>query len=162
MKNKTLQLTRAAVIAALYIVLTFISYALSLSSGTIQLRLSESLSVISVFTPAGIYGCTIGCLISNILTGACPLDIVFGSVATLLGAVGTRLIGRKIKWLAPFPTIISNTIIIPLVLRFGYGFKPLPLLFITVFIGEFLSCFVIGMPLYFLLRKNKRLLGLDS
>lgn len=163
MKTKTMQLTRAAVIAALYVVLTYLSSVFSLSSGTIQVRISESLAILSVFTPAGIYGVTIGCLISNLLTpGVCLVDIVAGPVATLIGALGTRFLGRKCKWLAPFPTILANTLIIPFVLRYGYGFKPLPLFFGTVFIGEFLSCFVLGMPLYFLIAKNKRALGLDK
>ena len=89
-------------------------------------------------------GLFIGCLIANTIGGSILLDVVFGSVATLLGAVGTWLL-RKYRWLAPLPPIISNTIIVPLVLRFGYG-APLPLSLLMAFIavGEIISCYVLG------------------
>ena len=91
----TLLLVQAAMIAALYVVLTFIANELGLASQAVQLRFSEALTVLPYFTPAAIPGLFIGCLLSNVLTGLALPDIVFGSIATLIGAVFTRKqIGR--------------------------------------------------------------------
>ena len=99
MKNKkVLFLTQAAMIAALYVVLTFIANAFGLASGVIQVRLSEALTVLPFFTPAAVPGLYVGCLLANLLTGGCLLDILVGSLATLIGALGTRAL-RKWKWL---------------------------------------------------------------
>ena len=145
-------LTHAAVIAALYVVLTFIASALGISSGVIQIRFSEALTVLPYFTPAAIPGLFIGCLLANILTGAAIPDIVFGSLATLIGAVFTRKL-RKYKWLAPVPPILANALIIPFVLLWAYGINPLWFSFITVTIGEVISCGILGMLLLFTLKK---------
>ena len=92
MRNKkVLFLTQAAVIAAIYVVLTIFISAFNLASGAIQVRISEALTILPFFTPAAIPGLAIGCLLSNLLTGAAGYDVVFGSLATLLGAVGTYL-----------------------------------------------------------------------
>lgn len=160
MKNNVSFITRAAILAALYVILTFVSNAFGLASGLIQVRISEALTVMCVFTPAGIYGVTIGCLISNILTGCLLPDVVFGTLATLIGATGARILGRKNKYLAPLPAIVSNTLIIPLVLYWSYGLRPLWLCFLTVFAGEVISCYVLGMPLYAAVDKNRRALGM--
>ena len=156
MKNKNvLFLTQAAMIAALYVVLTFIANAFGLASGAIQVRLSEMLTILPAFTPAAIPGLSIGCLLSNFLTGCCILDIVMGSIATLLGAIGAYLL-RKWKWSIPIPAILANAIIVPWVLTspYGYGLTDAWLyLFITVGIGEIISCGVLGMILYFALKK---------
>ena len=153
-KNNTsiLFLTQAAVIAALYVVLTFIASALGISSGVIQIRFSEALTVLPYFTPAAIPGLFIGCLLANILTGAAIPDIVFGSLATLIGAVFTRKL-RKYKWLAPVPPILANALIIPFVLLWAYSINPLWFSFITVTIGEVISCGILGMLLLFTLKK---------
>lgn len=161
MKKSTLIITRAAIIAALYVILTFLSNIVGLASGVVQVRLSEALTILCAFTPAGIYGVVIGCFISNVVTGCMLPDIIGGTLATLIGAIGTGLVGRKFKYLAPLPTILANTLIIPFILYYAYGFKPLWFCFITVFAGEAVSCYVLGMPLYFLINKNKRILGLD-
>lgn len=95
MRNKkVLFLTQAAVIAAIYVVLTIFISAFNLASGAIQVRISEALTILPFFTPAAIPGLAIGCLLSNLLTGAAVYDVVFGSLATLLGAVGTSLRGN--------------------------------------------------------------------
>ena len=154
MKNKkTLYLVQAAMIAALYVVLTLIANAFGLASGAIQIRLSEMLSVLPFFTPAAIPGLFVGCLLSNFLTGACLLDIVLGSFATLIGAVGAYLVRRN-KWLVPIPNIVSNTIIVPLVLMFGYHLEDaFWYLALTVGIGEIIAGGVFGMILLFALKK---------
>ena len=121
MRNKkVLFLTQAAVIAAIYVVLTIFISAFNLASGAIQVRISEALTIFPFFTPGAIPGLAIGCLLSNLLTGAAVYDVVFGSLATLLGAVGTYLL-RKHKFLCTLPPVIANMLIIPFVLRYGYG-----------------------------------------
>ncbi len=150
-KEKTLDLSslvQAAMIAALYVVLTFIANALGLASQAIQVRFSEALTVLPYFTPAAIPGLFVGCLLSNILTGCAIPDVIFGSLATLAGAILTYRL-RKYKWLAPVPPIVANTLIVPFVLLYAYGIRPLWLSFITVGIGEVISCGVLGMLLLF-------------
>lgn len=155
MKNKkVLFLTQAAMIAALYIVLTYFINAFNLASGAIQIRISEALTVLPAFTPAAVPGLFAGCLISNILTGCMPLDVIGGGFATLIGAVGTYAV-RKHKWLIPLPPIIANILIVPWVLSYVYHFEGSLYYFaFTVGIGEILSCGVLGMILYSSLKKQ--------
>lgn len=155
MKNKkVLFLTQAAMIAALYVVLTFIANAFGLASGVIQVRLSEALTVLPFFTPAAVPGLYVGCLLANLLTGGCLLDILIGSLATLIGALGARAL-RKWKWLVPLPNIVANTIIVPFVLIVGYGFEDAWwYLMLTVGIGEIISGGILGMVLLFIFKKH--------
>ena len=149
---------RAALIAALYVILTYVSSALGIASGVIQLRLSEALTILPYFTPAAIPGLFVGCLLANWLTGSMLWDIVFGSLATLLGAVVTYLL-RRYKWLAPVPPIVSNTIVVPLILKFVYELEgTIPFFMLTTGIGEVLSCGVLGMLLLFALNKHRKVL----
>lgn len=151
--KKVLFLTQAAMIAALYVVLTFIANAFGLASGAIQVRLSEALAVLPFFTPAAIPGLYVGCLLANLLTGGCLLDILVGSLASLIGAVGAYMLRRQ-KWLVPLPTIIANALIVPFVLIHGYGLADAWwYLFLTVGAGEIISCGVLGMGLLFVLRN---------
>ena len=139
MKNSK-QIAKSAMICALYVCLTYITNTLGLASGIIQVRFSEALCILPIFTPTAVPGLFIGCLISNLLTGCALFDVIFGSIATLLGAVGTLYIGRKNKWLAAIPPIISNTLIIPFVLSYVYNFDGSIFYFaFTVFIGELIS-----------------------
>ena len=157
MKNKNvLFLTQAAMIAALYVVLTYIVNLFGLANGVIQIRLSEALAILPFFTPAAIPGVTVGCLLSNLLIGAPPLDIFLGSFASLLGVVGAYLL-RKWKWLVPVPTIIANSLIIPFILTspYGYGLEDAWwYLFLTVGAGEVISCGILGMIFLFALKKT--------
>ena len=155
MKNKNVTfITQAGVIAALYVVLTLLANALGLANYAIQVRFSEALTILPFFTPAAIPGLTIGCLLSNILTGCAPLDIFFGTLATLIGALGTYAL-RRFEWLAPLPPILANTIIVPWVLRFAYDIPDaIPYLMATVGAGELISCGLIGM---LLLRSLKQI-----
>lgn len=156
MKNqKTIKLTQAAVIAALYVVLTMLANALGLANYAIQVRFSEALTVLPFFTPAAVPGLFVGCLLSNIITGCAPWDVVFGSLATLVGALGTWAL-RKHKWLAPLPPIVANIIVVPLVLSYVYKLEGSLIYFaITVGIGEIISCGLLGMTLLFALDKRK-------
>lgn len=149
-------LTKSAAIAALYVVLTEISNMFLLSSGTFQLRLSEMLTVLPIFTPAAIPGLFIGCLISNILAGGVIWDVIFGSVATLIGAVGTWALRNKSVYLAPIPPIVANMVIVPFVLRYAYGAEgSLPFFALTVGAGEFVCCGILGVFLAKTLKKHK-------
>lgn len=164
MRNKkVLFITQAAVIAALYVVLTVFINAFNLASGAIQVRISEALTILPYFTPAAIPGLFIGCLLSNFITGCAPYDVLFGSIATLLGALGTYAL-RKYKFLAPIPPIVSNTIIVPLILAFVYQVEDaIPFLMLTVGIGEVISCGVLGMILLFALQKHaNKIFGNDK
>lgn len=135
----------AALIAALYVVLTYVSSVMGLSSGVIQFRLSEALCILPVYTQAAIPGLFLGCMLANLLTSAVTLDVIFGSIATLLGALGSYLIGKKHKYLALIPPILSNTVIIPFVLRYAYGAEDaMWFMFLTVCAGEVLSCGIVG------------------
>lgn len=155
MKNKNiLYLCQAAMIAALYVVLTFIANAFGLANRDIQVRFSEALTILPYFTPAAIPGLTIGCLLSNFLTGCVPLDILFGTLATLLGALGTYAL-RRFKWLVPLPPILFNTLIVPWVLRFAYEIpSAVWYLMITVGAGEIISCGILGTLLLIALEKS--------
>lgn len=155
--NNPIFLTQAAVIAALYVVLTLLANALGLANYSIQVRFSEALTILPIFTPAAVPGLFVGCLLSNILTGCIFWDIIFGPIATLLGAIGTRLLRKKSKWLATLPPILSNTLIVPFILAFAYKFDgSLPYFMFTVGLGEILSCTVLGLILYSVLYKYRK------
>ena len=156
MRNKkVLRITQAAMIAAIYVVLTVFISAFNLASGAIQVRISEALTILPVFTPAAIPGLFLGSLISNLVTGCMPLDVVFGSLATLIGACGTYAL-RKHKWLAPLPPIVANTIIVPFVLRYVYLAEgTIPFFMLTVGIGEVISCYLLGSILHRVLDRYK-------
>lgn len=156
--KKTRFITQAALIAALYVVLTYVANSLGLASGAIQVRFSEALTILPFFTPAAIPGLFVGCILSNLLTGCAIWDIIFGSIATLLGAIGTYAL-RKHKWLAPLPPVLSNILIVPFVLAYGYGVPGgIPYLMATVGAGEVISCYVFGMILLLTLNKYRNIL----
>ena len=157
-KNQVRNLTFGALIAALYVGLTFVSQVFGLASGAVQLRLSEALTILPLFCPAAVPGLAVGCLLANWLTGCALWDVIFGTVATLLGAIGTRLLKRH-KLLAVLPPIAANTVIVPLLLRYVYELPDaMWYLFLTVFVGELISCGVFGTLLRKLLEKT----GLDK
>lgn len=153
MKN-TKNLTYAALTAGLYVILTLITSMMGLSNGVIQIRFSESLTILPVFTSSAIPGLTLGCVIANIISGAHIYDVIFGSVATLIGAVFTYVL-RKNKYLAASCPIISNTVIIPIILSYVYHFEGSIWYFaVTVFIGEVISCGVLGLWLHRFIKKH--------
>ena len=154
---------QAATIGAIYVVLTLLFA--PLSYGEVQVRFSEALTILPYFTPAAIPGLFVGCILSNLLGGAIPVDIIFGSIATLLGALGTYFL-RKKKFVYTLPPVIANIIIVPLVLRYGYGFTTIykgvdiSLLFnaVTVGIGEIISICVLGSLLKGILSKYRNVI----
>ena len=157
MKKSTLYLTRGALIAALYTVLTYLTSLFGLSSGVIQFRISEALCVLPLFMPEAVMGLFIGCILSNILTGAVFWDVVFGSIATLIAALITRALRclpEKLKWLATLPPVISNAVIVPFVLIHAYGVTDgYFFLLLTVGIGELVCAVGLGTMLYYTLKK---------
>lgn len=165
MNKKVRYLVNAAVIAALYVVLTLLANALGLASGAIQLRFSEALTILPLFTPAAIPGLFIGCILANFLSGSMLLDVIFGSLATLLGAVGTYYIGKSAKLaackfmsiLATLPPIIANTLIVPFVIAYVYQAEgTIPYFMLTVGIGEVISCGILGFMLFNILKKHQK------
>lgn len=152
MRNrKVMMITQGAIIAALYVVLTMVANAMGLANYAIQVRFSEALCILPFFTMAAIPGLTVGCFISNMLAGAMVWDVLFGSLATLIGAIGTYVF-RKNKVLMFFPPVIANMIIVPFVLRYGYGLTwmfhevewSIPYFAVTVGIGEIISVCGLG------------------
>ena len=152
-ENKTRNLAHGALIAAIYIVFTMVFRPISF--GPIQFRISEALCIMPYFTPTAIPGLFIGCMISNMLGGAMMMDVVFGSLATLIGAIGSYLLRRN-RYLVSLPPILANTLIIPWVLKFAYGSEDMIwYMMITVGIGEILAIGVLGQFLLTILRKNR-------
>lgn len=153
--ERTYFMVYSAAIAAIYTVLTMIFAPISF--GPVQFRISEALCILPFFTPAAIPGLFIGCLLSNFLCGAATLDVIFGSLATLVGAVGSYKL-RKNKWLVCIPPILSNTIIIPWVLRYAYGSEDLiGYAMVTVGIGEILAIGILGNLLMSVLNGYKHI-----
>ena len=154
LKN-TYFLAYGAAIAAIYVALTMAFQPISF--GPVQFRISEALCILPFFTPAAIPGLFVGCFLSNLFCGAAGLDIVFGSLATLIGAVGSYYLGKKNKWLVCVPPILANTIIVPWVLRYAYGSTDLiPYAMVTVGIGEILAIGVLGNILLLALERSHR------
>ena len=162
-KNKISLLTEGAMIAAVYAVLTLFFW--QFSSMQIQVRISEALTILPYFTFSAVPGLTIGCLLFNVLSGATVLDVIFGTAATLLGAVGSYLIGKAgqtipfAKFLVPIPPILANAIIIPWILKVAYNLSDAYwYLFATIGLGELISCGILGMILLFALRPIRGIL----
>lgn len=156
MNKKVLFITQAAMIAAIYVVLTFVFAPISF--GEVQVRIAEALTVLPFFTPAAIPGLFIGCFLGNFLGGAILIDVIMGSLATLIGAIFSYLV-RHNKYLVPLPPIISNTLIVPFVLKYGYSIPlPIPFMMLTVGIGEVLSCGFLGLIVLFALDKYKHII----
>lgn len=154
MKNKnTLFITEAAVIAAIYTVLVLI-FQLS-SFGPVQFRVAELLTVLPYFTPAAIPGVAIGCFLSAVFSGAAVLDMVFGTLATLIAAILSYGL-RRYKYLVPVPPIVVNALVIPWVLKYAYGEgQPVPLMMLTVGAGELFAAGVLGTVLLLSLDRVK-------
>ena len=158
----TLYTARGAIIAALYVTFTLLASILGMSNGVIQFRISEAMCILPLFLSEAVPGLFFGCLISNLLVpGAVIWDIIFGSLATLLGAIGARAmrsLPEKFKWAATIPTILANMIVVPLVLIYAYGEAGAYWFFmLTVGIGEIVCAGFGGSALYYLLRKYKKI-----
>lgn len=146
--NRIAYVCISGLVAALYVALSFLVQTLGLASNAVQFRLSEALCVLPFFTTAAIPGLTIGCFLFNLFSGCIWQDVVFGSLATLIGAMGAHLL-RRFPYLMPLPTVLANTVIIPPVLAYGYHVEEgIGFLFLTVGLGEVISAYVAGMVLW--------------
>lgn len=159
--KKVTGMLHAAMIAAIYVVLVIIfNY---WSFGPIQFRIAEAITILPYFTSAAVPGLFVGCLLANFLGGSILADIIFGSIATLIGAIGTylfaKLKGNVGRWMAPIPPIVSNMLIVPFVLKYGYGAQEaIPLMMVTIGIGEIIVCGVFGLILLAILEKYKNII----
>ncbi|MBQ3785692.1 MAG: QueT transporter family protein [Lachnospiraceae bacterium] len=148
-------MTQAAAIAAIYVVLTFVFAPISF--GEVQVRISEALCILPIFTPAAIPGLYIGCFLGNLLSGASVFDVIFGSLATLIGAFGTYYLRYKKPVVAAIPPILSNAFIVPFILRYAYQVAlPIWIMMLSVGAGEVLSVAGLGLLLYAVLEPNKK------
>lgn len=164
MRRKTLFLTQGAVIAAIYVVLVYVTNIIpgQLNYGMVQFRLAEALCVLPAFTPAAVPGLFLGCLISNFMSPLTWVDWVFGSGATLLAAALTYAL-RKHQWAAPIPAIVVNALVIGPELYFmgfieingGVGAIAMLASIGSIFVGQLVVCAGLGYPLMHLLKKNK-------
>ena len=152
-KNKNIILARNAIYAALYVVLCYIFQPISFYA--IQFRISESMMALSLFDEYAIVSLTVGCFISNLLLTGNIFDIIFGSLATLIGLFISKFIKTKNYFLKMLPIILSNGVIIPFVLKYGYGFTDIVLYteFLFVTIGEALVLYTVGYVLYLNINK---------
>lgn len=161
MNNKTRYVVQAGLIAAIYIIATYISAAFGLAYGGIQFRISEMLTILPVFTNAAIPGLAVGCFLSNLASPLGAIDWVCGTLATLIGAIGTKMVKdikfRGIPFLSPLMPVITNTLIIGLLLVFTSEEGATLMLFITMGLGIFVSelvCCYLGLPLFVLIKKS--------
>jgi len=150
----------AGIIAALYAVLSYFSSVFGIAFGPVQCRFSEALCVLPFLTPAAVPGLFVGCLVSNLLSPYGALDIVFGSLATLLAALWTAKVRRT--WLAPLPPVVCNALLVGAVITvqqvpselflgtFAYNA-------LTEGLGEALACYVLGGLLLKVLSRNAAL-----
>ena len=157
-RHEPLYVAQSAMIAALYVSLTIISNML----GLWEIRFSEALCILPYFTAAAVPGLTIGCILANLLTGCAVWDIVFGSFATFAGAYVARKLSKKSWVFAPWPNIVSNTLIVPLILRYVYfdTSRTLPGLFVDMATSEAVSAGVLGYILLHALKKHERIFQL--
>ena len=157
--SNTVFITRAGLIAAAYVVLTFIAQMAGLASGAVQFRISEALTILPMFMSSAIPGLAVGCFLANVLTGCAMWDVIFGTLATLLGACGTYLLRKTgSPYLGCLPPIIANMAIVPIVLMKVYGVTDAYwYLLVTVGLGEIVCCGVLGIILYKIIKKNNLL-----
>ena len=151
----------SGIIAALYAGLTILLQAISF--GPVQIRVSEAMTLLPLITPAAVPGLAIGCMLANLLTGSVFYDILFGSIATLLGALGTYALRkftlRRVRFLLPLTTILANILIVPFVLQYAYHVPDAWwFLCLTVGIGEVIAAGVGGVLMSFLLEKYRGVL----
>lgn len=149
---------QAFVIAVVYAAITVGMSYLDLANPDYQLRISEAMCVLPYFLPAAVPGLFFGCIIGNFLGGCAMIDIIFGSLATLVSAIITACLRKKSPWLAPIPALVINTIVIPILLPFCqpsmFRISRIPIYMIRVGAGEFVCCFVLGMLLLMFIKKK--------
>ena len=144
-------------IAAIYVVLVYVFQFASF--GLIQFRIAEVLMILVLFDKKSVIGLTIGCFFANLLGGAILLDVIFGTLATTIAAI-LMIITKKWIWISFLMPAIINGLIVGLLLTYAYDLGMLYITIPSVFIGEFLVLFVIGLPLYRALKDNSHFIEL--
>lgn len=165
-KGAARQIVTAALIAAAYVALTYISSALGIAYGSVQFRLSEALMVLPLFTPAAVSGLTIGCLIGNLGSPFGMLDIILGTLATFLASILVRFLGKAFGKSAPFisilPPVIFNALIVGLELAVfspeGSYMAVFLLSAAQIALGEAVVYIVLGIPICFVIKRYKKFL----
>lgn len=160
MNSKIYGITKAAMIAAIYAGLTLLAASWSFTAN--QFRFSEALTILPVFTPYAIPGLTVGCFISNLASPVGILDFIFGTLATLLSAICTRALRnvriRNIPILAPLPPVIFNAVIVGWLISYtmpeGFTLAAFAASALSVGFGEFIVCYVLGLPLAIAIEKS--------
>ena len=151
-------LARAGIIAALYVVLTYLAGVMNLAYGPVQFRFSEALTVLPFLFPEAVPGLFVGCVVSNLLSPYGMLDLVVGSAATLIAAIWTAKCGKRA--FAPMPPVIANALLVGAMIAwyeagFGPGFwAAFAYNALTVGLGELVVCYVLGLPLLHMLEKR--------
>ena len=154
-KNSVKQLVIAALIAAMYVVLTYISASFGLAYGAIQLRFSEALCILPLFSPAAIYGLSLGCLISNIGSSLGIMDMLFGTVATVLASLSTYAMRKLPKVISLLPPVLINALFVGAQIAIFSGESGFISSFIYVAIGQAIVVYALGIPLFYLVKKAK-------
>lgn len=151
----TKHITQSAAICAVYIALSWIFAPISFGHNLFQMRISEVMTVLPLYTPAAIPGLFLGCALSNMLIGGLGIiDLVFGSLATLSAAVCTYLMRRKPKSISLLPPVIINAVVVGAYLN--YLISPEINILINmgwVLLGQAVSCYGLGLPLCKILDK---------
>ncbi len=151
MKKSLVYLARAAVIAALYFALSVALNAIAF--GPVQFRISEILVLLPIIFPEAIPGLTIGCFFTNFFFSPFGVfDMVIGTLATLIGAVGTYLLRRR-PILATLPPIIANTLLVPLIFVLNDASTVYYLAMFEILASQIITCIVLGLPFTFALKK---------
>lgn len=165
-QNVAKKCAKAGIIASLYVILTMAVY--PLSYGGIQLRVAEALSILPLFFGEAVFGLTVGCLISNMLGVNGLLDVVFGTLATLIASSLTYFIGKKVKGklcflLGGIPPVLVNAVIVPFTFLLTVSqIKELYVInALQIFVGQALAVYLLGAPLYFAIKKRQNKKGLN-
>ena len=157
----TRQVATAGIIAAVYTVMSMCASVFGIAYGPIQCRFSEALTVLPFFLPEAIPGLFVGCLVTNLMSTVGPLDIIFGSLATLIAAIWTRKMPNK--WLAPLPPVLCNAVIIGAMIAWyevgftGAFWASFAFNAFTVGLGEALVTYILGLPLLRWIEKTPAL-----
>ena len=162
-KKRIVVMAHGAMIAAIYAAATYLCAVFAIAYGNVQFRLSEALTILSVFTPAAIPGLTVGCIIGNLSSPFGVWDIVFGSLATLLAAITARAL-RNIRFrnfpvLSLIMPVIFNGLIIGAELTFLLPTDKGRLITFVIYAlevaaGELAVCVAGGIPLFYAVRKT--------
>lgn len=163
-KRKRLRnMVEISMIAALYVALTFFSAAIGVAYSGIQFRISEVLTILPILTPNAIPGLAIGCFISNLSSPFGLVDVVFGTISTIITAVLTRALRnirfKDIPFLSFMPPVFLGAVSVGLIVSFfnlGKFYWPLFLpIFLNVFLSQFIICYILGIPFFIILKKQE-------